>query len=202
MINLLKKFGMLEMTGKIKLDNKKIFLIIVICLVIVYFDFQFLIKLQLKALKGLRPKIVRLKEDLDTLNKDLVKMQDLKNRQIGANQKVASDVKRIISEGEIASLLQDVSDMANKNEIKILQMKPARESPGLKQAIAVAGIEKFTPLLITLDLFCDYHHLGKFLNDLENAKDFIAVQNIKITSQQTDYLKQKASLVLKAYVRK
>lgn len=186
---------------KLESDNKMVFLIIPVCLIVIYLDFTFLMKLQLSGIKNLEPKIIKLKKDLDALQKDLFRMQDLKNKQIEKKDKALSVAKKIISEEYIASLLQDMSDLANKNGVSILQMKPAKEpqSPKVKEAPASV---KFTSLLITLDLLCDYHHLGNFINDLENLQTFIAVQNIKITSQPTDFLRQKVTLVLRTYVRK
>lgn len=179
--------------NKLALDNKKIFLIIFVFLIIIYLDFTFLIKKQFESLKTQGTKIAKLKKDLDTL----AKMQDLKNKQRQTNQKLFSKAKKLISEGEVPAILQDVSSIANKNNVNIMQIKPIKESKALAPPTG-----KFSTLLITLDLFCDYHSLGKFINELENAQTFMAVQSMKITTQATDYLKQKVNLVLRTYVSK
>lgn len=189
------------MLDKIQLDNRKISLIILACLIIIYLDFTFLLKLQLQSIKKVQPKIIRLKKDLDDLTKGLDSMQNLNNEQLEARQKILSKTKRIVSEDQVDSLLQIVSDMANKNNVVVLQMKPSREPQGPKQK-KTPEMEKFIPILISLDLSCDYHQLGKFINDLENAQTFIAVQDLKILPQPADYLKQKLSVVLKTYVTK
>ena len=53
-----------------------------------------------------------------------------------------------------------------------------------------------------MDLSAGYHQLGKFINELENAQVFVIVQELKIEPQPGNYLKQKAALTLKTYVKK
>lgn len=182
--------------NKLTLDNKKIFIIILIFLVIIYLDFTVLLKKQFESLKAQGPKITKLKKDLDSLDKDLAKMRDLKNKQQQTGQKPLSKAKKIISEQEVPDVLQDISTSANKNNVNIMQIKPAKEAKAKAKATG-----KFSVLLITLDLFCDYHSLGKFINDLDNAPIFMAVEDMKISAQTTNYLKQKVNLVLRTYVK-
>lgn len=197
----LDKSLLLKIQQKLESDNKMIFLVILASIIVIYLDFIFLTRLQLSGIKNLEPEIVKLKKDLGALGKDLLRIQGLKDKQIEKKDKALLEAKKIISEEYTASLLQDVSDLANKNEIRIIQMKLAKESQSPKQENPSAAI-KFASLLITLDLLCDYHRLGEFINDLENAQIFIAVQNIKIASQPNDFLRQKVNLVLRTYVRK
>jgi len=192
--------NLLSQLDKLKLDNKKIFAIILASLVLIYLDFTFLINLQLKAIRKVTPKITKIKADLDALTKNVGGIDDFKNSQIEVRQKLLAKTKKTISEGEIAWILQDVSELANKNNVKITQMKPVKE-PEAKQGKAPLK-PKLSPLLITIDLSCGYHDLGRFINSLENAQTFFAVQGVKITPGQNDYLKQKVNLVLKAYVKK
>lgn len=196
MINLADKLGLDN------LDNKKIILIAITCLIITYLDFNFFMAFQLKMLKGLNPKIIKIKADLSKLDKELAAMRDLKDKQAAPQAVPALKMKKVILEEDIPSLLKAISDVANINDVKITQMKPTRESQA-KVAKTLADTEKLTTLLITLDLIGGYHHLGRFINGLENVEVFIAVEDLRITPQSpADYLKQKASLVLKTYVKK
>jgi len=188
----------------LKLDNKKIYLLMLASLVIIYLDFAFLTNLQLKAIKNLTPKITKLKADIDAISKNMGGMENLKNSQIQARQKLLAKTKKIIPEEEIAWILQYVSELANKNNVKIEQMKPVKE-PQAKQEKAPKAVpieSKLSPLLIILDISCDYHDLGSFINSLENAQAFFAVQNARIASEQDNYLKQKVNLTLRTYVKK
>ena len=192
--------GLLNKLNELKLDNKKIFLIAFVGLLILYVDFAFIMKLQLQGIRALTPKIIKLKKDVDNLAKDLSWMQDLERKaskdktQIGALKP-----KEIISEDKILLLLQEVSDLANMNKVKIMQINTSKDTKVQEEVIAG---ERLLPILITLDLSCGYHSLGSFIDALENAGQYIDVQDMKIIRDHHDYLIQNVNLVLKTYAKK
>ena len=197
---ILEKLSALRALERLELDNKKIILIILFSVFVLYLDINFVFKNQLQALEKIEPVIVGLKKDLENLKSDLGKMQELKKKQIEPSQK-ALKAKKIIPSEQLASLLQNLSDIANKNDVKIEQIKPVKDTQISKQD-KLPGMDKFQPVLITLGLTSDYHNLGKFINDIESGQIFISVESAKITSQQADFFKQKVNLVLKTYVKK
>ncbi|MDD5097545.1 MAG: type 4a pilus biogenesis protein PilO [Candidatus Omnitrophica bacterium] len=185
--------------SSVQLDKQKKILIVIICAFIIYVDINFILKAQTSGINSLNPKITRLKNDLNNLNRDLNNMRASKSTQSLATKKAIIKSSKIISEGQISWLMQDISSQANKFDIQIGQIRPTREALNPKNAI---GGGKFTPILINLVLTCDYHSLGKFINQLENSQVFLGVQELTISTQLPDYMKQKATLVLKTYVTK
>ena len=185
--------------SSVKLDKQKKTLIVIVCAVIIYVDTTFILKTQMAGVNSLNPKIVSKKSDLVNLNRDLIKMRASKGGQNEAAQKAAIKSSKLLLEGQLAGLLRDISSEANKFDIKISQIRPGREIQAAKSA--VAG-DKFTPILITLDLTGNYHNLGKFINSLENFPVFLNVQELKVSTRPSDYMKQKIILVLKTYVAK
>ena len=194
MINLLNKLN------ELKLDNKKIFFIVLVCLLILYIDLTFIIKLQLQGIRTLTPKVIKMKKDIDNLAKDLSSMQDLE-RKAGKDKAQIESLrpKEIISEDKILLLLQEISDLANKNQVKIMQINTSRDKKAPEEIIAG---ERLSPIIITLDLTCGYHSLGTFINALENARQFIDVQDMKIIRDPRNYLLLNANLILKTYAKK
>lgn len=182
---------------KIGTDKKKIYLILFACLVFVYLDSSLIMKLQVKGIKSAGPRIIKLKQDLNNLVKDLARMQELKSKQGQKNKQVSLQLKKIIPEDQIAQLLQDISGIANKNEVKILQIKPSPQS-----AVLAGALGKYSPLLVALDLSCEYHKLGHFIDDLQDGQIFVEVESINIESRPGDYFKQNVNLVLRTYVKK
>ena len=194
MTNLLNKLN------ELKLDNKKIFLIALACLLILYVDFAFMMKLQLQGIRTLTPKIIKLKKDVDNLAKDLSWMQDLERKASkDKKQIVALKTKEIISEDKLLLLLQEVSDLANESRVKLIQINTSKDTKVQEEVIAG---ERLLPIIITLDLTCGYHFLGSFINALENAGHFIDLQDMKIVRDPHNYLLQKVNLVLRTYVKK
>ena len=118
-------------------------------------------------------------------------------RQAGTG--LSPQAKKIVSSGDIPLLLRDIANMAEENNIKVLQIRP------LDEPKSKAGQElktPFTVLDISLELAGSYHALGGFINHMEDAGQFIAVEEFKITRRESDYLRQTVSLLLRTYVRK
>ncbi len=185
--------------NNIQLDKQKKILIVIFAVLIVYVDTNYILKAQTAGLKSLAPKVTGLEKDLKNLNRDLENMRASKASQSLGTQKAVIKSSKLLLEGQLAGLLRDISSEANKFDIKISQIRPSREIQAAKPA--VAG-DKFTPVLINLDLTGHCHNLGKFINSLENFPVFLNVQELKVSTRPSDYMKQKISLALKTYVAK
>ena len=190
-----KSRDILNTWNKLELDNKKIGLIILICLVIIYVDFGFLIKMQFQTISSIGSKIITLKKDIDSLNRNLALMQQNQKKQTAPVK-----IKKIISQDDMPRLFQRISDIANKHNVKIMELKPIAAEAKTKES-ADSSKDEFRTQALALDVSGGYHSLGSFINDLENADEFIVVENFKIMPQQ-DYFRQKASLLLRTYVKK
>ncbi len=194
MINLLNKIN------KLKLDNKKMIFVALVCLTIFYIDLSFIMKLQLGGIRNITPKLISLKKDINNLAKDLSVLQDLdRNAKQGKAQAAAIKPKEIVTEDKILLILQEVSDLANENRVKVVQIKTSKDAKVKEEVIAG---ERLLPIIITLDLSCGYHSLGSFINNLENAGHFIEIEDIKIVRAPQNYLLENVNLMLKTYVRK
>ncbi|MCX5694244.1 MAG: type 4a pilus biogenesis protein PilO [Candidatus Omnitrophica bacterium] len=185
--------------NNMQLDKQKKILIVIFFALIIYVDSSFILKAQRAGLKSLDSKISRLNTDLVNLNSGLENMRLSKSKLESGEQKKAPRSLGIFSEGRISELLQEISNTANKFNIKISQIRPSRAA-SKEKGPSIQG--KFVPMLINLDLISDYHSFGRFIQDLENSLVFVEVQELKISTQLPDYMKQKVNLVLKAYVTK
>ena len=185
--------------SSVQLNKQKKILIVIFFVLIAYVDYSYILKGQRAGLSSLDSKIVRLKADLANLNRGLENMRLSKLKPFAPGQKKVSRSSRILRESQVSELLQEISNAANKFDIKITQLRPSR--PAQKEKSAV-GQDKLTALLINLELVGDYHNLGKFIQVLENSSIFMGVLDLEISTQLPDYMKQKVTLVLKTYVTK
>jgi len=184
---------------RLGLDNKKVLVIFLVFGFLIYFDISYVLKGQLSGIKMGKPKIERLQKDLDELVADLNKMKRLENVQISAKGKVQK-VKEFVSANELVGLLQNISSIARKNDVQILQMNPSEEKKASKNKLA--NLKNLKPVLINLNLICAYHDFGNFVNQIENDDFFMAAENFKISPQESNFGRQKVSLVLLTYVKK
>ncbi|MFA4842730.1 MAG: type 4a pilus biogenesis protein PilO [Candidatus Omnitrophota bacterium] len=182
--------------NKLKLSNKKIGLGILIALLVIYADFSFVIKSQLRGIKNAEVRITKLKSDIQNLNSGLARLGALKAKESAG--KGSFKARRLITEDEITALIEVISAMANKESIRLMQIKPQKMP--LPKDTALKEADK--SLLINLEMTCGYHSLGKFLNNIENAEVLMSIDSIKVSNDSADYLKQKVSLLLRTYVKK
>lgn len=187
---------MANLLNKLGADFQKLFLIILVGAVVIYVDYTFIIKLQLRSIGSAKTKIIKLKKDIAALNKDLALMQQSQDQM---KQKTPLKTKIIISEDEMTGLLQRIYNLANKNNVRIIQIKPLKDPKAKEEAM---GSQKVIPMAIVMNLSCIYHSLGSFISDLENAEQFLAVQDLKIVRSPGDYMRQNVTLNLKTYVKK
>lgn len=191
---------MIDIIGKIQFDKKKVILAVIVLVFILYIDFSFILKAQFKMLKVINPKIAQLKKDIKKLNSDLASLKDIGKTKEETQEAAIKIVDTIIKVEKVPKILEDIAKIANKWEVKIMQIRPLK--PSLVKPEPSTPIAKFFPLLITLDITGTYHNIGKFINELENAPVFIAVEELLIKPDQINYLNQKITLTLKTYVKK
>jgi len=181
----------------IQLNNQKKILIVIFLILIIYVDSGYILKAQRAGLKSLSLQITKLNTDLVNLNRGLENMRMSQSNPGLATQKKMPKPTKILTESQISELLQDISAVANKFDIKITQMRPSRQVQKDKSTVSQ---EKLIPMLINLDLVADYHNFGRFIQALENYPVFMGVLQMEISTQLPDYLKQKVNLVLQTYV--
>lgn len=181
------------------MDKKKLLLIVSAGVTLLYLDFEFALRPQLANINTSTSAIAQLKQDIANLKSNLAAAQAAKKKETQSVKDATQRSKKIISEGEIPALLESISSQANKNNLRVLQIRPAKE-PAKEAKVELAAPEKFLPWTIDLELSCDYHRLGAFINTLENDPRFMDVNELKISNESGDSLLQKATLELKTYV--
>ena len=183
-------------------QNKKIIIFGLIAVILVYLDLAYVLRMQLGAISKARPQVIKLINDLSSLDRDLERMRSLEKQQGGQIQAIAGGAKKLVQESRLDALLGQISDTALRRNVNIISMqkKPYKEEAVSPDKGKLAQVAKWTPYLINLNLTCAYNDLGKFINDLENYQDFIAVANMAVTPGKKDIYLQDVNLALKTYV--
>lgn len=180
-----------------RLDGKKIILLSVAMVFIFYLDYKYILEPQFKDLSSVRLKLKNTRRNVETFQKELSTMRELKQKQESMGEEQAAQTKKMISGDQIPFLLKEISDISNRNQVRITQIKPS----GQPRDARAQKPQKFNTELITLEMSCDYHHCGQFLNDLENAETLLTLEEMKISSNPKEYFRQDVRLVIKAYVK-
>jgi Tfp pilus assembly protein PilO len=166
---------------------------------LLYLDLAFIIRPQARGIGLLSSKTVKMKKDNNKLSAELSAIRDIKRGSGGANDAKMPGAKEIITEDRILLLLQEISDLANRNNVRLTQINTSKDVKVQEEVIAG---ERLLPVIINLDLSCDYHSLGRFMNALESASSYIDLQEMKVARNSGDYLIEAVNLSLKTYVKR
>jgi len=182
------------------LDKQKIILIFIISAGLLYADFAYLMKSQFDGLKSKDPKIVKLKKDIETLNKDIANAKALLQMP-GAAAKENVTFKKVISPDGVPSLLENITKLARKYGVSITQISSPKATEAPKSSKPEAVMPYLT-VAISIEASCDYHALGGFISELNQLPAIITVSEMSIVPGGEDSVKQNVILELKTYVKK
>jgi len=170
-------------------DKKKIIGISVLAVILIFFDFYFILGAQIKAYRNTHLKIKKLIEEFKSFKTDLLKMQSsLKEKK--------EQPFRIISESELSLLIEELSNLANRNNLEISLIKPNKDN---KPPVDLAD---FSSYLIQLNLKSNYYHLLEFLKNIEENRIFMSIESLDISQNPKDIFKHNINLTLRTYVKK
>ncbi len=185
---------MRDFLNDLRADKQKLIALTLAFAVIVYVDFSFVLKAQVKALSQAKSKAVKLQTDIQSVKRDMATMQQNQNK-----EKASGQVKKIVSEDELLSLLERVSEIAKDNMVRVTQINPQKSNrPTVKAGQKQSA---FLPVSIKLDMSCGYHNLGAFINDLENNEYAVSTEDIRITPDFSAGQRERVLLTLKTYVK-
>lgn len=199
------------------LDKKQqtIVLAVIFGLLFLYIYFQFFLKSSLAKLMELSSSIVQQRANL-------VKSEALVGRKSEMEKSLADLESRmdkykisLPARSDIPTILQEISRIASESKIKILKMEPVKESkeatgmpvppmpsmPGsLEQQPPQIGGTVYTEIPVKIEANGGYHDLGAFINNIENAKNFMKVSELDIDADSDNIYRHKIDMIIVAYV--
>ena len=104
---------------------------------------------------------------------------------------------RILSEEEIPLIMENISHLARKNDVRINQIMPLKEA--LKEVLDTEE-GKYLSLPILVNSRAAYHDLGRFVNDIENDKIFMSILAFDIAASGDDPKNHSVRITIKAFV--
>ena len=178
-------------------DRKKLALAGLAVFILFFLDFTFVAKPQLKAISRDSAKVAKLRQDTAGLNNDLLKFEAIKAK--GAS--LLKSLKGPIQEEELPDLLEQISGLANDNNIRIMQIQPFKDSRVKESQVQKEQLNS-KPLLIEIDMLSGYHNLGAFLSGMEGLSAPLVVDKFNMQSDNANPMQHKVELVLRTYVKK
>ena len=154
-----------------------------ILLAIFVLDVITVINFQWGSLQAIGNENQTLQESIDHLNSDLQRLNQMKDGlQKSRSQLEALNIK-IRPLGEVPSILEDISLIANQRGVKIEQLIPQTESP---QVLVSSDSVKYYALPIVIQATSGYHMFSRFINQLELANLFFTLGQLTIENRGAD----------------
>ena len=181
-----------------KLDAKQFFALLAVAVVAVLAADIFLIaRPQVGVITALCAKTAQLRSDIDMLLVNKQRMGQMRERLEGARRE-AMDFKAMVHKVDaIPAVLKTISTLANQYGVKIDQLVP-QKSDGV---VAVTNEDgKYTGLSILVKARSGYHDLGRFLNRLEQEKDFWQIERLDITADENDPARHAVKMQVKILI--
>ena len=161
----------------------------------IYLYVNFLLLPQIYGVAKIYGKTSKISIDVKDAQRDISEVDNLRKQAASYRGKIEEYERMLPAGQEIPKLLEDLSDMAKKSNVKIIGITPLQVK---QQSQDSEAIYQEIPILISAR--SGYHELGKFLSDLENADRFMKVADIKIKENSTTPKRHDVELLVLTYV--
>lgn len=166
----------------------------VICLGALYIYVKFLLVPQISGVARICAKVNKATLDVKGSERQIAEIDGLKKQVAQYRDKIESYERMLPVEQEIPKLLEDLSEMAKRSDVKILGITPlpTKQESGLPEQI-------YQDIPILINAKSGYHELGKFISDLENSDRFMKVVDIKVIANRSTPKKHDVELLVLTY---
>ena len=163
--------------------------------------------LVLYVLIGIMPNIVKtinisrgandVKNRIRVVNNQLDDMDNMQTKLKLLRKKVDEYAQKLPDQKEIPRFLEDISGMAKKSGVKILEIVP---HDLMESSAGGKNNEFFKEMPVTITAKSGFHQLGYFVDNLESGGRFITVENLQIQGTSQNPNIHNVRLKVKAYV--
>ncbi len=161
-------------------------------IVLLMFHFIFL-RPRIYKLRKLNPQLINLVRNVKNTERDKASLHILKKRLEDLRTKVNFYGEKLPREKEMSSLLGNLSQVAKKSDVKIVEIHPRDKE-------AQRSGDMYLSIPIAINAKCGYHQLGAFINELETGPRFVKIGDIKIKANPRDYRNHDVRLLLNMFV--
>lgn len=120
------------------------------------------------------------------------------------DQSVASLRSLLPSDEELPTVIQTLSDLASRAQVKIQTIFPQRQGGTSPESATMLAGPSASPavykeVLIQIDALAGYHQVGTFVSELEAAKKPMRIANLRISGNPKEPKRSHVKLLVRAY---
>ena len=179
-----------------KMNEKNPYYLLLLLLSAILLGLYFFpIQYQFASLQTLIPKVRDLGQDLQNSQNNIQRLAQYEKELAGLKAKYARINKKIKMKEELPMLLETISRIASKNNVRIEQVMPQTtvQEPVLDNADG-----KYFLVPIMIEARSGYHDFGRFLNQLEQEGIFSDLADLTMAADVADTNHHLTRLTLKS----
>jgi Tfp pilus assembly protein PilO len=193
----MKEINLNELLSKI--DEKNRYYILGGVLIVVFLlDYFFVMQpLQINPLTKLLAENRVVQDELRDARNDTKQMAQFKEEVKKLKIRAQIENEKVLSSKEVTKALEQLSRIAEQEQIKIDQIVPLE---GSKELVLSNNDGKFYSLPILIEARGGYHNLGRFFNKLETAEIFMNITHFKLAANAGDNKRHSAKMTIRTIV--
>ncbi len=185
-------------TIKLKDKDKEILILSAFVIIVLIDLIVILFGWQLRQMFGSYKSAKEKKQAIVSLDSDIVNLERYKKESVDLDKKISELKLSVVEEMDISALVENISNLAESNGVKITQIKPVIDNSEPK--IIEAKDAKFAEIVLQIKAKSDFHQLGNFISKIESAKSFLKVASLEIETDNRNYFIQNIELDLKSFI--
>lgn len=185
------------MNLSIKEKDKQI-VFIALFIVFILGDIVMVLGWQYRLFSQNRQTLINKKRTMSNLESDIKNLEKTKKESGVLDNKVSDFSLSVVDEKNISALIENISNLAVENDVKITQIKPVTDGPNFNVVELKDG--KFKEIEIQITGKAAFHKLGNFINRIETSQNFFKVVSLDIEVDVKDQESQNIRLSLRTFV--
>ncbi|MCK5580856.1 MAG: type 4a pilus biogenesis protein PilO [Candidatus Omnitrophica bacterium] len=180
------------------LNEKSPFLIIgIVAVIVLCVDYFGVMQFQLGTLKSLNEKIETVTQDLQSAEISILREPQYKAEMEKLNLRFKDIRRNIKSKEEIPLIMENISRIANKYNVRIEQIMPDTYN---EEEILENEDGVYSLLPIVVEVSSGYHEFGRFLNAIECEWDFLRIPMFSIVAKANEQTWHAMKLTINAII--
>ncbi len=173
-------------------ERQKNAIVGVFFMIVLLADFFLLVRPVIEVFTRTIPELAVQKQKLLDLREDIHNADGIEKQWESSRQKLAETEKQFIPKGEIPSLLESLSKLAQESQVRIITIKPLEPTDAGSDLLRIP---------IYLSAVAGTHDLGRFLSLLEGGSTFFKVTDLRIAANALDDHRHTIELSIEAYAK-
>ncbi len=189
----------IDMASIIKLGKEKTQIYILcsfVVVVVLVSYFYFFLKPRINTLRKVLPKVAALSKENKQADELIDNVDNLKAGIAQLKEGMSQYETRLPTQKEISSILNNLSALASRENIKITEIKELKTIRGETGE----GEQAYSGVPIEIDMKSGYHQLGKFINQIENSDRLMKIDDLEINSAPESLTEHNVRLIVSSFV--